>query len=184
MSDSFSITEWFDEQKLGELARKIAKWVNASCSVAVGVSDLQFNVIDGITLSARRLESPLIVSVGSDGDVARISSDMRAIEYINDAALMYAPGAVLDYDVQKSPVLTFSIESDESYYGALFVAIIFDRPTSDLIRQLQLVDLIKEELDLYMMDKSASRPPEEDPVYVAWYYGTLFGDVVLSTQEE
>lgn len=183
MSDYFDITEWFDEQKLGELARKIAKWANASCSVAVGVSDLQFNKIDEITLSARRLESPLIVSVGSDGDVARISSDMRAIEYINDAALMYAPGAVLDYDVQKSPVLTFSIESDESYYGALFVTIIFDRPTSDLVCQLQLVDLIEEELDSCMMDESASRPPEEDP-YVAWYYGTLFGDVVLSTQEE
>ena len=178
MGEIFNITDWFDDQKLIYLANFIAKYASADCIVAVGRAEYYSWRLVG----PEGQNAPEIVIVSSDGDAITESERDTLSEAICSVASMIRVDSAANYSIEEYPVMTFSIESDEDFYGAIFVAILTSRPKSDLICQMQLAGYIEEEITA-IFPTEGDWSPEHDP-FVNWSYGTLFGDVLFDTQED
>lgn len=176
MSEVFSFIEWFDYQKMADLASYVAKQLPVECRVAVGVAEYEESESKNDLL----LGLPTIVTISSDGSKIPDTDEELLIDGIKKAAESIVAGEKVDYDINEYPVLTFGLENEDEYVGAIFVAILAYNPGMDKVQQALLAEHIEEELSEIFAKDNENRTPEEDP-YTAWYYGTVFG-IPLNTQ--
>ena len=179
MSEVFKMKERFDYQTMTDLATYVAKKMLPDSRIAIGYSEFYdcVNPSDPILL-----EDPTIVVISSDGEAVAERDLELLTDDIEGAAKEIVAGQEVSYSTEKYPVLCFGVESEEEYIGIIFISVLSADTNLDHAQQSELVEDVEQELNEILYDEDAEYGPEDDP-YTAWYYGTLFGDVVFDTQE-
>ncbi len=180
MSGVFNFTEWFDYQKMADLAAFVAKLAPHSDCVAIGIAEYDSCAdVNGLY----RLELPTISISSVNGAAISRKDQLELAKYIMNAANTIVAGQKVDYITDSSnPVLAFGIENDEDYIGVIFVVVRTPSLELGLVKQAELIEDIEEKLCEMLLEGSEQCDPKEDP-YTSWYYGTLFGGTVFDTQE-
>lgn len=179
MSEVSKMKEWFDFQTMSNLAAYVAKKIPKESRVAVGIAEF-YGCASPSDLAL--LDEPTTIVASSDGSAISEADRELLVESITGAAGTIIAGQEVDYPISDYPVLSYGIESDEEYIGVLFVAVLTLPTDPDSIDQSELVEDIEGEICELFAVEDAEYGPENDP-YTAWYYGTLFGDIVFNTQE-
>ena len=177
MSEVFSFPEWFDYQKMADLASYVAKQLSVTSRVAVGFAE--FN--DSESENELLLELPTVVIISSDGSEVSSADKELLIDGIKNAAESIKAGQRVNYSVEEYPVLAYGIEDEDNYIGVIFIEVLAHNPDLDMAQHALMDEHIEDELGEMFAIDNEDRTPEEDP-YTAWYYGTIFG-VPLDTQE-